>query len=249
MMRVVLYIRVSTDEQAKSGYSLEDQLARLEAHATAQGWEIVARITDDGYSGTDPTRPGLLEVLRLAQEGKIDAALATRRDRFYRSRLLRLATDQDLEEHGVELIALDDTGHMVADSMLDSFAEYEREITRDRLMDGKRRKAHKGQIPGGGHAPYGFSWSLNDNGKQAGLVPNEDMETVRTIFEMVARGDSLHAITHALSAIPTPRPGRWWPLNTIARIVRNECYKVIYSGGMQRTVRTPGMDKKRRDTS
>jgi site-specific DNA recombinase len=249
MMRVVLYIRVSTDEQAKSGYSLEDQLARLEAHATAQGWEIVARITDDGYSGTDPTRPGLLEVLRLAQEGKIDAALATRRDRFYRSRLLRLATDQDLEEHGVELIALDDTGHMVADSMLDSFAEYEREITRDRLMDGKRRKAHKGQIPGGGHAPYGFSWSLNDNGKQAGLVPNEDMETVRTIFEMVARGDSLHAITHALSAIPTPRGGRRWHPNTIARIVRNECYKGIYYYGKHRTVRTPGRDKKRRDTA
>ena len=248
-MRVVLYIRVSTDEQAKSGYSLEDQLARLEAHATAQGWEIVARITDDGYSGTDPTRPGLLEVLRLAQEGKIDAALATRRDRFYRSRLLRLATDQDLEEHGVELIALDDTGHMVADSMLDSFAEYEREITRDRLMDGKRRKAHKGQIPGGGHAPYGFSWSLNDNGKQAGLVPNEDMETVRTIFEMVARGDSLHAITHALSAIPTPRGGRRWHPNTIARIVRNECYKGIYYYGKHRTVRTPGRDKKRRDTA
>jgi site-specific DNA recombinase len=249
MMRVVLYIRVSTDEQAKSGYSLEDQLARLEAHATAQGWEIVARITDDGYSGTDPTRPGLLEVLRLAQEGKIDAALATRRDRFYRSRLLRLATDQDLEEHGVELIALDDTGHMVADSMLDSFAEYEREITRDRLMDGKRRKAHKGQIPGGGHAPYGFSWSLNDNGKQAGLVPNEDMETVRTIFEMVARGDSLHAITHALSAIPTPRGGRRWHPNTTARIVRNECYKGIYYYGKHRTVRTPGRDKKRRDTA
>jgi site-specific DNA recombinase len=36
-MRVALYIRVSTDEQAKSGYSLEDQLERLESHATVQG--------------------------------------------------------------------------------------------------------------------------------------------------------------------------------------------------------------------
>src|SRR5215212_2227138 len=115
-MRVALYTRVSTDEQVKSGYSLEDQLDKLETHARQKGWEVVARITtDDGYSGTDPTRPGLLEVIRLAQEGKIDAALATKRDRFYRSRLLRLATDQDLEDHGVRLFALDDTGHMVAD--------------------------------------------------------------------------------------------------------------------------------------
>src|SRR5215217_231554 len=223
-------------------------LDKLESHARQHGWEIVARITDDGYSGTNPTRPGLLQIVRLAQEGQIDAALATKRDRFYRSRLLRLATDQDLEDHGVKLLALDDTGHMVADSMLDSFAEYERTIIRDRLMDGKRRKAHQGEIPGGGHAPYGFSWTVNDNGKQAGLVPNGDMETVRMIFEMVARGDSLHTIAHALSAVPTPRGGRRWHPNTIARIMRNECYKGIYHYGKHRTVRTPGRDKKRRDT-
>jgi site-specific DNA recombinase len=248
MMRVALYTRVSTDEQAKSGFSLEDQLDKLEAHASQQDWEIVARITDDGYSGTDPNRPGLLEVIRLAQEGTIDVALAAKRDRFYRSRLLRLATDQDLEDCGVRLLALDDTGHMMGDSMLDTFAEWERENTRDRLMDGKFKKARKGQIPGGGHSPYGFSWTPNENGKQAGLVPNDDMETVRTIFEMVARGDSLHAIAHALSAVPSPRGGRRWHPNTIARIVRNECYKGVYYYGKHRSTRTPGRKNKRRDS-
>src|SRR5215203_2309974 len=223
-------------------------LDKLESHARQQGWEIVARITDDGYSGTDPNRPGLLEVLRLAEEGKIDAALATKRDRFYRSRLLRLATDADLEDCGVKLLALDDTGHLMGDSMLDTFAEWERENTRDRLMDGKFKKARKGEIPGGGHAPYGFSWTVNDNGKQAGLEPNEHMSTVHTIFEMVARGDSLHRVAHALSAVPTPRGGKRWHPNTIARIVGNECYKGIYYYGKKRSVRTPGRQYKRRDT-
>jgi site-specific DNA recombinase len=138
---------------------------------------------------------------------------------------------------------------MVADSMLDSFAEYERTIIRDRLMDGKRRKARQGEIPGGGHAPYGFSWTVNDNGKQAGLTPNENMQTVRLIFEMVARGDSLHEVAHALSAVHTPRGGRRWHPNTIARIVRNECYKgIYYYYGKHRTERTPGRAKKRRDS-
>src|SRR5918997_6536295 len=100
-MRVALYTRVSTDEQAKSGYSLEDQLDKLESYAFQQRWEVVARITDDGYSATDPTRLGLLAVLRLAEEGKIGAALATKRDRFYRSRLLRLGPDPDPEEQDV----------------------------------------------------------------------------------------------------------------------------------------------------
>jgi site-specific DNA recombinase len=247
MMRAVLYTRVSTDEQASSGYSLEDQLDKLEAYCDQQGWEVVAVVEDDGRSGTDPTRPGLLELFNLARSGTIDVALAAKRDRFFRDRFLRLAMDQDLEEHGVRLLALDDTGHMVADSMLDSFAEYERTIIRDRLMDGKRRKARQGEIPGGGHAPYGFSWTVNDNGKQAGLTPNENMETVRLIFEMVARGDSLHTIAHALSAIPRPRGGRRWHPNTIARIIRNECYKGIYYYGKHRTVRTPGKKNKRRD--
>jgi len=137
---------------------------------------------------------------------------------------------------------------MMGDSMLDTFAEWERENTRDRLMDGKFKKVRKGEIPGGGHAPYGFSWTPNENGKQAGLTPNKNMETVRLIFEMVARGDSLHEVAHALSAIPTPRGGRRWHPNTIARIVRNECYKGIYYYGKHRTVRTPGRKNKRRDS-
>jgi site-specific DNA recombinase len=59
-MKVALYTRVSTDEQSNSGYSLEDQLDKIEAHARQQGWEIVARVSDPGESGGDPTRPGLL---------------------------------------------------------------------------------------------------------------------------------------------------------------------------------------------
>jgi len=86
MMRVALYTRVSTDEQTNKGYSLEDQLDKIEAHAHQQGWEVVARIRDAGESGSDPTRPGLLEVEGLAQQGSIDVVLAAKRDRFSRSR-------------------------------------------------------------------------------------------------------------------------------------------------------------------
>ncbi len=248
-MRVALYTRVSTDEQAKTGYSLEDQLERLEAHAAAQGWEVVARVKDDGESGANPTRPGLLEVLRLAQERKIDAALATKRDRFYRSRLLRLATDQDLEDHGVRLVALDDTGHMMGDAMTDTFAEWEREITRERTKEGRLQKARKAEIPGSGYAPLGFSWTLNDRGKRSGLVPNEDMQTARLIFEMVARGDSLHKVAQTLSSVPSPRAGSRWHPNTIARIVRNEVYKGVYYYGKHRSERTPGRKTKVRKTA
>jgi len=247
-MKVALYTRVSTDEQAKTGYSLEDQLDRLEAHAASQGWEVVARIQDDGLSGSDPNRPGLLQILRLASEGRIDAALAAKRDRFYRSRLLRLATDEDFKELGVRLVALDDTGNMIGDSVLDSFAEWEREVITQRTRDGRLKKARKGEVPGGGYAPFGFSWGHNDNDRRAALVVNQVMLTVRRIFEMVARGDTLGKIAGTLKGVPTPRGGTMWYPNTLARIVRNEAYKGVYYYGKERVERTPGRKMKRRAT-
>ena len=52
--RVALYIRVSTEEQAKSGYSLPEQLRTLSEYAARQGWEVVEVIEDAGDSGADP---------------------------------------------------------------------------------------------------------------------------------------------------------------------------------------------------
>jgi site-specific DNA recombinase len=57
--RAILYARVSTDEQAKSGYSLPEQLRVLREHAAHEGYEVVSEIEDDGYSGTTIDRPGL----------------------------------------------------------------------------------------------------------------------------------------------------------------------------------------------
>lgn len=194
----------------------------------------MARIQDDGLSGSDHNRPGLLQILRLASEGRIDAALPTKRNRFYRSRLLRLATDEDFKELGVRLIALDDTGNMIGDSVLDSFAEWEREVITQRTRDGRLNKARKGELPGGGYAPFGFSWGHNDNDRRAALVVNQDMPTVRRIFDMVARGDTLGKIAESLSGVPTPRGGTMWYPNTLARIVRNEAYKGVYYYGKER---------------
>ncbi|HEV2094276.1 MAG TPA: recombinase family protein, partial [Rubrobacter sp.] len=188
------------------------------------------------------------QILQLASEGRIDAALATKRDRFYRSRLLRLATDEDFKELGVRLVALDDTGNMIGDSVLDSFAEWEREVITQRTRDGRLKKARKGEVPGGGYAPFGFSWGRNDNDKRAALVVNQDMPTVRRIFDMVASGDTLGKIAESLKGVPTPRGGTMWYPNTLARIVRNEVYKGVYYYGKERAERTPGRKIKVRKT-
>ena len=64
-MRTALYVRVSTDEQAKSGYSIPDQLRELQHHAHSNGYKIVDTLKDDGYSGATPTDRDHCELMSL----------------------------------------------------------------------------------------------------------------------------------------------------------------------------------------
>ena len=82
--RAVLYARVSTDEQAKSGYSLTAQLEALRSFAEAEGYEVVEEISDPGESGAYLGRPGLDRVRDLVAKDGVDVVLAQDRDRFAR---------------------------------------------------------------------------------------------------------------------------------------------------------------------
>ena len=153
--RVCLYVRVSTDEQAKSGYSIADQKRELLRHAESEGYEVVETIVDDGYSGASRERPGLERVLELAEVGAIGLAVATKRDRWFRSRLYRLMLDEDLAELGVRLVALNDVGNRIGDGVQDDFAEWEREVITERTRAGRFARARTGRLLVGQRALYG----------------------------------------------------------------------------------------------
>ena len=55
--RAILYARVSTEEQGKSGYSIPDQLRELRAYAAREGYQVVEEAVDDGYVGETPIAP------------------------------------------------------------------------------------------------------------------------------------------------------------------------------------------------
>ena len=59
-LRVALYARVSTEEQAREGYSLSAQIRRMEAYARSRGWDVIGNYVDGGKSGRDTDRPGYL---------------------------------------------------------------------------------------------------------------------------------------------------------------------------------------------
>ena len=82
--RAILYARVSTDEQARSGYSLAQQLEALREYANREGYEVFEEVSDPGQSGASLERPGMDHIRDLVAAGGVSVVLAQDRDRFAR---------------------------------------------------------------------------------------------------------------------------------------------------------------------
>jgi len=218
----VAYVRVSTDEQAKSGLSLPQQRHELEAYAAREGYRIVEWAADEGYSGASPDRPGLSRVVELAESGAVEAVLATKRDRLFRSRLYRLLLERDLEEHGVRLVALNDVGHRIGDGLLDDFAEWERELITQRTLAGKLQKARQGKIIAGRLPVHGYRFSADRNSYEA---DEAKLAGVRRCLSLLADGRSVAGACRDLEALGLPSPGGVkWQKPTVRAMAYEDCY-------------------------
>lgn len=101
IMKVAIYIRVSTEDQAKEGYSLEVQREYLEAFAKREGFEIFKVYSDDGISGYSDRRPALQELLKDAKDKKFEIVLVYKIDRFSRNLKDLLTLVEELSSSGV----------------------------------------------------------------------------------------------------------------------------------------------------
>jgi site-specific DNA recombinase len=102
--RAILYARVSTDEQARSGYSLAQQLEALRDYASREGYEVLEEVQDPGQSGASLERPGMDRMRDLvAAGGGATVVLAQDRDRFSREPAFTYILRRELQEHGCEL--------------------------------------------------------------------------------------------------------------------------------------------------
>jgi len=129
--RAILYARVSTDEQARSGYSLAQQLEALTDYAAREGYEVLEEIQDPGQSGASLERPGMDRVRDLVAAGGISMVLAQDRDRFAREPAYHYLLRREFEEHGTKIRALNDRGDEspegeLTDGILDQLAKFER---------------------------------------------------------------------------------------------------------------------------
>lgn len=227
----ILYARVSTDEQARIGYSLEQQLDALRAFARREGYEVVEEIKDPGFSGATLERPGLERVRILVAGGGISVVLSQDRDRFIREPAYRYLLCKEFEEHGCKIRALNDRGDdspegKLTDGILDELAKFERAQTARRTRRGKKRRAQEGKIIPNGSPHFGFTY----NADKTNYVINEgQMAIVRRIFDEVVRGNGTHAVKKLLDRerIPTPKGCRYWTTQYIRTILDEDVYKPL----------------------
>ena len=99
-MTIAIYIRVSTEEQAREGYSLEVQREYLESFAKREGYEIFKIYSDDGVSAYSTRRPALQQLLADAKEKRFELVLVHKIDRFSRNLKDLLNLVDELSSYG-----------------------------------------------------------------------------------------------------------------------------------------------------
>ena len=221
-MKAVGYVRVSTEEQAAHGISLDAQRARIEAYATAHGLELVEVIEDAGRSGKNLKRPGLQHVLRMAAKKEVDAVIIMRLDRAFRNVDDARAITRDYDRDGVALHSIDeklDTKSAMGRfffTLMASIAEMERDIISERITIALQRKRARGERYG--EIPYGFACQ---DGKL--IKCEEEQKALSRIKRLRKQGLSFQKIADALNTASVPtRHGRPWTRVWVDRLARTK---------------------------
>ena len=205
MVRTAIYVRVSTAEQAKEGYSIGEQTDRLKMFAGAHGWKVVKVYTDAGHSGATTDRPALQDMLSDIRAGLIDKVLVYKLDRLSRSQkdTLKLIEDEFLP-HGTDFESMSESldtstpqGRLFL-GILAAFAQLEREVIKERMSMGIEARVKEGKWRGGSNAPYGYTYNA-DQGKLI-VDPYQSMIVKRIFSEYTEDGKSIGQIVKDLTA-------------------------------------------------
>lgn len=106
-MSAIGYIRVSTEDQAKEGVSLDNQRSKINAYCQLKDLDLSEMVEDAGMSAKNSRRVGVQKVLKLARRKEIDAIVVYRLDRIFRSTLDALETTKAFEKWGVSFHSIE----------------------------------------------------------------------------------------------------------------------------------------------
>jgi site-specific DNA recombinase len=243
--RTAIYIRLSSEEQAKEGYSPQTQKEKALEFIKNNGYEIDEKhvYIDLGYSGATDKRPALQRLLEDARKKEFDVIVVYRLDRLFRNLRLLVNTAHELRGLGIGLISVTEpfdtstpTGRASL-HLLGTMAEWQREVILEARNEGALKAVKAGKWVGSGLPPFGYDF---DPKTQRLKINEEEARVVRMVFEwLVYDGLTVYQIQKRLNEMKIltkfDRVGRkkkngkgWWQPLTIWRMLKREIYTGVY---------------------
>ena len=224
--KVAIYVRVSTTNQAEEGYSIDEQIDKLEAYCKIKDWTVYKVYTDGGFSGSNTDRPALEKLIKDANKKKFDTVLVYKLDRLSRSQKDTLFLIEDVFiNNGIEFLSLQenfDTSTPFGKAMiglLSVFAQLEREQIKERMQLGKLGRAKAGKSMMWTKTSYGYDYH-----KETGTVTINPAQSlaIKFIFESYLSGRSVTKLRDDLNdKYPKPIP---WNYRAVRKILDNPVY-------------------------
>jgi len=248
-MNAAIYVRVSTDQQAEKGYSLETQLEACRKCAHELRAVNIEEYVDDGYSAEFIERPHLTRMREAIKAKRFDVVIFYDPDRMARNLMHQLIIVEEIDKSGAELKFVVVNYEQSPDGKFmfgirGLLAQLEKEKIKERTMRGKRGKASKGMVISD-TKPFGYTF---DSEKSTYVINETEAELVRMIFDfMVKEKLGTARICKELNArgIPSPRAKNAWIVSSIHRILTNTLYKGIIQSMKYRYEKTSLSQRKR----
>ena len=235
ILRVACYERVSTDEQAMRGFSIDAQIDNLTEYCDKNNLKLVGHYTDAGISGSlSPLkRPALQRLLEDVQAGKIDMILFTKLDRWFRSVKEYFKVQEILDRHKVEWKAIHEdydtstaNGRMAITIFL-AIAQNERDKASERVKAVfKHKRKNKEACFGGPHKTFGYMKKKDADGITRLVKDPKEMKLCQEFWQILVEHDNINmAIRHMYNEYGVKRD-----LSTWKNVVHSQFYCGMHDG-------------------
>lgn len=185
-----IYIRVSTDEQAQAGYSIDNQKRSCLEYAQMYEYHIKRIFIDDGRSARTTDRPAFQELLGVIKEQPVDAVIIYKIDRFARNVGDFSRLRKEFKNMGIKLLSVSENGDVtegLIGNIFASVAEWESDVNGQRTRDALMQKFRGGWQPT--PPPTGYR-SVGGNGERKTCEPNPSVAPIiKELFELYATGN------------------------------------------------------------
>ena len=242
-MKVIGYIRVSTETQVREGQGLKIQKEQIEKYCMIHKLKLTGIYEDKGVSGARADeenltidREGLQNMLVDIPGVSPSYVVVLNTSRLWRSDIVKVLIQRELKKHKVDVKAIDqptysiysqdDPSRFLINGMMELLDQYQRLEIALKLKRGKLNKAGSGGFAGGQRA-LGYRHIIIDH-KPDIAIDHEEARTVSMIKNLKRRGLSLRFIADHCNnnQIPTKRGGKWYA-STIKYILNNRLYKGV----------------------